>query len=120
MGAYDDIDPEHLRTDLVRFAELIQRLDDEDAVLVSPSDLLTILGELRQKLFAYEVRCSHLLKADGSSEQTGAPAPDSAADAPESDVESESLRIVREAIDRHEEMLQEWRPPSEGESDDGG
>ncbi len=118
MGQYDDIDADRLRADLKRFAELLLRLDEEDGLLTSPSDLLTIMGELRQKLFAYEVRCSHLLgtgEASASSDERATDASTSASEA-----ESESRRIVREARERHKEMIREWSPPPDGDTDDDG
>lgn len=115
MGEYDDIEPERLRADLKRFAELILRLDEEDGVLTSPSDLLTILGELRQKLFAYEVRSSHLLRRGDPSGSNSEESPDA-----EREVESESLRVVREARERQREMMREWMSSPDDEVDDGG
>ena len=118
MGQYDDIEPERLRADLKRFAELILRLEEEDGLLTSPADLLSIIGELRQKLFAYEVRCSHLLGSGKSSSST----PEPSTEGPEAstDAESESGRIVREARERHDEMIREWSAPPDGETNDGG
>jgi hypothetical protein len=56
MGRYDDITPEKLRAELLRFAELIQRMDRDDLLLRSSPRILKMLGELRQMLFAYEIR----------------------------------------------------------------
>jgi len=115
MGKYDNIEPERLEADLRRFAELILRLDEEDGLLTSPSDLLTILGELRQKLFAYEVRSSHLLTKEDSAGSSAKDAPDR-----ESETESESLRVVREARRRQREMMREWMSSPDEEDGDGG
>jgi hypothetical protein len=121
MGKYDDISEKRLRADLKRFAELILRLEEEGGLLTSPSDLLTILGELRQKLFAYEVRCSHL-RRDGESE---APSPEEAdgvredPSEPGSTDSPDSERIVREARRREEEMIREWLSSPDAEDDHG-
>lgn len=116
MGKYDDISAERLRTDLVRFAELLLRLDKEDGLLTSPADIQRILGELRQKLFAWEVRRSRSL---------GAGAPQAGTDAPvsaEDPTVSESLRIVKEALRREGELLRAWEAgesPDVEEDDEG-
>jgi hypothetical protein len=103
MGQYDDITETQLRADLVRFAELLLRLEAEGGLLVSPADLQKILGELRQKLFAWEIRCSRFLDPvdppGGSSLHEPAGGEGALPD---------SLRVVREAIERQREMLREW------------
>jgi len=101
MGQYDDITEAQLRADLVRFAELLLRLEAEGGLLVSPADLQKILGELRQKLFAWEIRCSRYLDP--------VPPALSSPDLPSlPDGSPDSLRVVREAIQRQREMLREW------------
>ncbi|TVP53926.1 MAG: hypothetical protein EA351_14240 [Gemmatimonadales bacterium] len=130
MGQYDGIKPDRLRADLKRFAELLLRLEEEDALLTSPSDLLTIIGELRQKLFAYEVRCSHLLGSGESSSASGKSATQSSSEGSSdgsregspssSETEAESRRIVREARERHDQMIREWSDRPDGDNDDGG
>src|SRR5262245_32202699 len=55
MGRYDDITPEKTRAELLRFAELIQRMDREEVLLRSSPRILKMLGELRQMLFAFEI-----------------------------------------------------------------
>lgn len=111
MGRYDDIEPEELRRDLVSFAELLLRLEREDGLLRSAAQLQRLIGELRQKLFAYEVRSSRLLPG-----RTGASEP---AERREEDdpVVRESLRVIREALKREEEMLKEWEGTEEPEED---
>ncbi len=104
MGTYDDISPDQLRSDLVDFARLILKLDENDQVLASPADLQRLLGELRQKLFAYEIRSSHFnIQPSGS--ESGA---EGSRPAEQDPVVRNSLRVVREALRRTEEMLQEW------------
>lgn len=118
MGKYDDISPERLRADLVGFARFVIRLEDEDRILASAAQLQRLLGELRQKLFAYEIRSSHLSldpprRPSGDNEHSHA--------AEELDpVMRNSLRVVREALRRSEEMLQEWQgiAPEDAEEDE--
>jgi len=69
MGKYDDISEARLKGDLVAFAHLLLRLEREGTLLASPADLQMILGELRRKIFAFEVKAPRL-PLDGS----GAPA----------------------------------------------
>lgn len=95
---------EQVRSALLRFAELIRRLDEEERLLRSLPFMLGRLGELRRMLFEYEVRVTERLL----------PVED-----PE---ERESRRIVREAIQREEDMPEDWdggwRPedPESGEA----
>jgi hypothetical protein len=112
MGKYDDIAPEELRKDLVAFAQLLLRLEKEEGLLRSAAELQRLIGELRQKLFAYEVRSSRLLP--GKSE---GPAREGGENAEEDPVVKESLRVIREAIKREEEMLKEWEGTQEPEED---
>ncbi|MBI4544548.1 MAG: hypothetical protein HY703_05075, partial [Gemmatimonadetes bacterium] len=85
MGLYDDITPEALRADLRRFAELVLRLEAEGRLLEATPRLIKLLGDLRAKLFAYEIRGTHRLAPPAG------PQP----------VESgESGRIVQEARER--------------------
>lgn len=117
MGRYDDIDPEALRTHLVRLARLILRLDRDDALLREAPRLQKVLGDLRQRLFAYEVRGTSRLDAGEEAEADG----DEAAgpDDPDALID-ESLRIVREAMERTEELREELEgsPPDQDEDED--
>ncbi|TVP74904.1 MAG: hypothetical protein EA352_09470 [Gemmatimonadales bacterium] len=114
MGRYDDITAAQLRADLVRFAQLILRLEEEDGLLVSPADLQTLLGELRRKLFAWEVRCSQRLGSRSGDEESGR---EDDADARASDA---SLRIVKDALEREAELRRKWSSESGGASDSNG
>lgn len=110
MGKYDDISPEELRNDLIRFARLILQLEAEGGLLTSAAELQTLLGDLRRKLFAYEIR--------GTPEP-----PDSGEAAPEADEEldpvvKESLRVVREAMERQDEMVDDWTGPFSPDDDE--
>jgi len=49
---------EELRAELVRFARRLLELEEAGRLLDSPADLQTVLGELRSRLFAWEVRRS--------------------------------------------------------------
>jgi ribonuclease PH len=44
MGKYDDITPERLRSDLVAFAELLMRLNEEDGLLRSAAEIQRLIG----------------------------------------------------------------------------
>lgn len=111
MGKYDDISPEELRADLLELARLILRLDQEETLLTSAAELQNLIGDLRRKLFAYEIR--------GTS---GLPSVESETTSPRKEVDSqleESLRVVREALERREEMIEDWlRPYGPGEDED--
>src|SRR5262245_6698 len=103
MGRYDDITPEKLRAELLRFGELIQRMDKEGLLLRSSPRILRLLGELRQMLFAYEIRgARHLGGKDlpGPAEAEAGASSDEGGDA-------DSLRIVREALRREKELQEE-------------
>ncbi len=104
MGRYDDVDPAALRTHLVRLARLILELDREGSLLREAPRLQKVLGDLRQRLFAYEVRGTADLDVAEAEE------PDAEAD-PEGEnpdpLVEESLRIVREALERNEELRDE-------------
>lgn len=105
MGRYDDIDPEELRHQLVRVAELILQLDEDGALLREAPRLQKVFGDLRQRLFAYEVRSTAALDAEveaSEDDETGAEDADS--------LLRESLRIVQEAKERQEELRDELAP----------
>lgn len=101
MGKYDDITPEKLRARLVRFARLIIKLEERGDLLERSPALLKLLGELRQMLFAYEVRYTgKLLPRESGEESTEDPA--------DPEIE-DSFRIVREALERQRELQDELR-----------
>jgi hypothetical protein len=85
---HPDSGSEHrLREDLVRFARRILRLDEEGRLLDAPADLQTVLGDLRGRLFEWEVRRATELR--------------DARDAGDSDA---STRVVREALEGEQEF----------------
>jgi len=102
MGRYDDITPEQARAELLRFAELIQRMDRDQILLRASPRILKLLGELRQMLFAFEIRGARHL---GGKDLPGSGLPDTEESPPALD--RESLRIVREALEREKELQDE-------------
>jgi len=80
---------EALRASLLRTARLIERLEADGTLLENPGDLQAIFGELRRRLFEWELR--------GLPPR---PEPD-----PEEEGTAESLRIVREAEAARESLL---------------
>jgi hypothetical protein len=108
MGKYDDISPDRLRADLIAFAHLILRLESEEGILASPAELQRLLGDLRQKLFAYEVRSSRFGRDQGESPGGSVPTSRDGSGDQDDPVLRQSLRVVREALRRREEMEREW------------
>jgi hypothetical protein len=82
---------EQVRSALIRFGELVRRLDEDGRLLRALPLLMGRLGDLRRLLFEYEVRVTERLL----------PVEDPA--------EREARRIVREARQREEEMRDDWR-----------
>jgi len=100
MGKYDDITPERLRSEVLRFARLLQKMDEEGVLLDKSPSILRLLGELRQMLFAYEVRYTKkLLPSEKARGEKASPAEDPAV--------RESARIVQEALRREKELQEE-------------
>lgn len=120
MGQYDDIPPEQVRADLVRFARLILRLEEEGRLLRSIPHIQAILGDLRQKLFAHEVRGTRNLPSTEERRVESPLAPATPASEEEDPGLRDSLRIVREALERQEEAVREWMDPGaeQDEEDD--
>jgi hypothetical protein len=103
MGRYDDITPEKLRSELLRFAELIQRMDRDELLLRSSPRILKMLGELRQMLFAYEIRGARHL---GGKDLPGPPDLAGGSEGP-AGVDPGSWRVVQEALKREKELQEE-------------
>lgn len=104
-GGKDDAPPsaERVRGELRAFARLLLRLEREDRLLRALPLVLRRLGDLRRLLFDYEVRSTERLLPV------------------EDPVEREARRLVREAREREEEMVDEWGEgwrPEEPEEDD--
>lgn len=112
MGRYDEVDPEDLRQHLVRIAKLILRLEEDGLLLQEAARLQKVFGDLRQKLFAYEIRSAAELGPAQEEEEEG-----EAVDP----LMEESHRIVREAREREQELRDELgrgSPVPENEEDD--
>ena len=106
MSTYDEITPEELTASLVRAARLVLELEEEGLLLAETPGLLELFGELRQMLFAFEVRCTGNLVP---------PEPDQGESEEDRDGRDpgidESLRIVREALERELELQDELQDP---------
>jgi hypothetical protein len=99
MGKYDDITPERLRAELLRFARLLMKMEEEGVLLEKTPSVLRLLGELRQMLFAHEVRYTKkLLPSEKPPESPPTPSDPSVDD---------SRRIVEEALRREKELQDE-------------
>lgn len=103
MGRYDDIDPEEVRRQMVRVARLILRMEEEGRLLREAPRLQKLLGDLRQRLFAYEVRCTAELGTPDARAEDGRTEPEEVDDP----LLSESLRVVQEALERQQELTEE-------------
>ena len=122
MGRYDDIDGAELEERLRKLARLIRALDREGLLLPRTGSLLRLLGELRQMIFAYEVRCTRNLLPDddeslpdgGSGEASGEGGRRGSA----SPRPSDSERIVQEALERERELQDELRQRLFGDRDE--
>lgn len=112
MGRYDDISDAKLRYEVQRFARILQRMEAKGEVLDRTADILTLLGELRRMVFAWEVRST--FQGDAPGEGVG-PAVDLAADPAvdeEAGPESDSERIVREALEQQTDFVAGLGPES--------
>lgn len=76
MGRYDNITDERLRAEVARFARILQRMEQEGETLDRTADILTLLGELRQMVFAWEVRCTFEEADDEDLSAPGGSAPE--------------------------------------------
>jgi len=102
----DRVDPEKLRQSLLRLARLIRKLDQQGRLLESSPELMRLMGNLRSKLFDYEVRHTGRLLPEVS-------------EPPEV---MEAQRIVEEAARALEEAEQQWgrhwSPEAEDDDED--
>lgn len=128
MGKYDGISDDLLRHEIARFARILQRMEAKGETLERTADILTLLGELRQMVFAWEVRETFRGEAEEeAAEPPRAPTPPPVPPAPavpETPAgESESERIVREAREGEELLRREMEGdegPGTGEPPSGG
>lgn len=58
MSRYQNITDYHLRSEVARFARILQKMEEKGEVLDRTADILTLLGELRQMVFAWEIRAT--------------------------------------------------------------
>lgn len=107
MGRYDDISDTRLRYEVQRFARILQRMEEEGEVLDRTADILTLLGELRRMVFAWEVRCTF----EGQEEPREVEAREGSSD------ETASERVVREAREQESEFLGGLPAPSPEDED---
>ena len=66
MGRYDEITDYQLRAEVARFARILQRMEEKGELLDRTADVLTLLGELRQMVFAWEIRRTYSADSSGS------------------------------------------------------
>jgi hypothetical protein len=97
MPTPEDITDERLREELVSFAQLILLLERKEALLDRSASVLRLLGDLRRMVFAWEVRVTN---------RDGPPMPRRPGSAGPID-EDASERVVREALRREQELLEE-------------
>lgn len=119
MGRYDDITDARLRSEVARFARILQRMEEKDEILDRTADILNLLAELRQMVFAWEVKCT--FSEDGEAETgrredlvSGSGRPRRKRKKEETDGE----RIVREARELEERLRKKLE--DEGEADPSG
>jgi hypothetical protein len=98
MGKYDDITPDQLKAEIRRFAGLLIRMEEEGVLLERTPAVLQLLGELRQMLFAYEVRHTQKLLPEK---------PESAPSGEREPMLDDSRRIVEDALRREKELQEE-------------
>lgn len=95
MGRHEEMSEDRLREELVSFARLILLLDRKDALLDRSASVLRLLGDLRRMVFAWEVRVTDRA-GPARIRRPGPLEPD-----------EPSARIVREALEREEELRRE-------------
>lgn len=92
MAPQEPGSPDALRADLRHFAQLVLRLEQDGVLLDATPQLLKLLGDLRAKLFAYEIRSAGRFRRDDRQR-----------------IADDSERIVREALERARDAEREWR-----------
>jgi hypothetical protein len=93
MGRYDDITDAQLRSEVARFARILQRMEERGETLDRTADILNLLAELRIMVFAWEIRATWGEEGPGGVEQPG-----------EAEARSVAERIVREAREAQERL----------------
>lgn len=121
MGRYDDITDEQLRSEIARFARILQRMEAKDEILDRTADILNLLAELRRMVFAWEVKCtfSEEGEAETASREDVVSGSSRSRKRKPPKGESDGERIVREARELEERLRRDLE--GEGRSgDDGG
>ncbi len=98
---FDEAAARALQAELRQLADTILDLEARGRLLAEAAALLKQLGDVRSRIFAWEVRLAR-------------PRPDPAPAAPPSADALESGRVVEEAMQREQEAEQEWLKPWEG------
>lgn len=99
MAHHDDITDDQLREELVSFAQLILLLDRKNALLDRSASVLRLLGEMRRMVFAWEVKVTDR-ESPVRPRRPGGSTPSLEDDDP-------SMRVVREALEREQELMRE-------------
>ena len=122
MGRYDDISDERLRAELTRFARLITRMEEEGVLLDRTASIQRLLGELRRMVFAYEVRNTRRDEEPRMHPRTRMERLRERADDETARNEGigQSLRVVREALERERELLDALDDDEGSAADDRG
>lgn len=58
MGRYDGISDHRLRSEVARFARILQRMEEKGELLDRTADVLNLLAELRLMVFAWEIKAT--------------------------------------------------------------
>lgn len=109
MGRYDDITADELRGQLLRFTRLVRAMEKRGVLLEKAPSLLRLLGELRQMIFAYEVRSTRALPPAGKDPGKRSGPEEESGDGDTDPTARESSRIVQEARERERELQEELR-----------
>lgn len=88
----DQVDPQSIRRELLELAERIRALNEASKLLESAPELIRRMGNLRSKLFEWEVRCTERLLP--------------AAEEPPEVLEAQ--RIIEEAARQLDEAQERW------------
>ena len=89
-------------------------MEEDGETLDRTADILTLLGELRRMVFAWEVRCTF----QGDEGLGEGPEETAEGDTLESASETDSERIVREALEQESDFLSGLDEAPEESSDD--
>ncbi len=96
------VDQKRLKQELLNLAAAIRRLDEEGELLHASPELIRLMGDLRRKLFEYEVRCTERLLPRKELPEV-----------------LEAQQIVRDEARRLEEEDEKWRRLFEEPGEEG-